>query len=94
MPEINSTIDCPECPEPKRGRKPQLKLTERNYSGCNVDYVACEECGKAWCVSYAVDKIERAEDWDGPSRDQREAEGMARLKAIEAEEFEEMVLLP
>lgn len=59
---------CPECPpiKDKKGRiiGPWLRLTERNYSGTGVDMVYCEKCGKGFQVSYKVDQIIRAKDWD------------------------------
>jgi hypothetical protein len=68
-------IECPECPGfGKRNRKPRLICVQRNYSGCSVDYGYCEECGKAWCISYKVDNLKRDKAWDMPSRKEREAE--------------------
>jgi uncharacterized Zn finger protein len=59
---------CPECP-PTKNKKgkvvgPRLILVEANYSGTGVDMVNCEQCGQGFRVSYKVDKIIRAKDWD------------------------------
>jgi len=78
-------INCPECPTSGR-YKYQLMCVESNYSGCSVDIGQCEECGKAWQISFKVDKITRVEEWDGESREQREAwEASEKQKRIEAE---------
>ena len=37
---------------------------ERNYSGCGVDYMHCPDCGHVFCVSYRVDEMVRATDWE------------------------------
>lgn len=67
-------LECPECPGAGKGkRKPLLICVERNYSGCSVDMGQCEECGKAWEISFKVKEIVRQEGWDGESRSEREA---------------------
>jgi hypothetical protein len=65
------TVKTPFCPacypiKNKRGNiiGPRLILVETNYSGTGVDMVNCEQCGKGFQVSYKVDKIVRAKDWD------------------------------
>ena len=89
-------IECPECPgNGKRNSKPLLICIERNYSVCSIDYGCCEECGKAWCVSYKIDieKLNRDEKWDGPSRKEREAEALNKQIEQEKKERAEMARL-
>lgn len=76
-------IDCPECPPfGKRNRRHRLECSEQNYSGCGIDIGTCPECGKAWEVSFRVDKLTRAENWDVPPRAIREAEEAADDEAV------------
>lgn len=88
-------IECPECPGMgKRNRKPLLIVAERNYSGCSVDYGYCEECGKAWCISYKVDEMVRAPEWDGPSREEcEEKEAEEALEKAKEKEIEDKRML-
>ncbi len=85
-------IPCPECPriERRKGKGPSfgpmLIVMERNYSGCSVDYGQCEECGKAWCICYIVDSIERAPDWDGLNRQERKVIEEANTQEKEEED--------
>ena len=84
-------LECPECPGAgKSGKyKPKLFCVERNYSGCSVDYGQCEECGKAWCVSYAVKELRRDKEWDGESRAEQEAaKEREKREAVDREKAE------
>ena len=44
----------------------------RNYSGFSVDFGACEECGKAYQISYKIDNMVQCPDWNIPSREETE----------------------
>lgn len=55
-------IYCPACLYNENG--PLLICIERNYSGFAVDIGSCKECGKAYQISFKVDKVTRAKDWD------------------------------
>jgi len=75
-------IECPECqPAEKRQRRPKLECSAQNYSGCGEDMGTCPECGKTWAVSFRVDKLKRAPEWDVPPRASREAEREAEAEA-------------
>lgn len=89
-----SPIACPECPGvgPQK-RKPWLQVAERNYSGCSVDMGCCEECGKAWEISFKVDTMTRAPRFDDLTRVEQEAEIAQEAKETEAQEREEMARL-
>jgi hypothetical protein len=79
-------VYCPSCPKDSKGRGQDLKLTEANYSGCAVDMANCCECGKGYQISYKIDKIKRADGWDGPSRQKRKEEERKRQTEQEKEE--------
>lgn len=86
-------IFCTECPPIFNRRQqqigPALTLIEDNYSGCGVDMAYCEEgCGKGFCISYKVDKVERAPDWDVDLEAEKRAEEAYRLKRAEQLETE------
>ena len=86
-------IECPTCPGVGRmKRKPTLRIQSRNYSGCSVDYGVCPECGKSWCISYTIDKMDRAKEWDEPSRKQvEEVEEAADKKQLEETEVNDRI---
>jgi hypothetical protein len=77
------TVSCPECP------KEELTVVEKNYSGCSIDFGRCSKCGKAWQISFKVDEIKRIPDWDGPTREQVEAEKEAKEEEAEKKAKEE-----
>lgn len=59
---------CPEC-KPVFNRQNRrvgqvLTCVESNYHGCGVDMANCEKCGKGFQISFKIDKIERAPEWD------------------------------
>jgi len=41
-----------------------LEIVEHNYSGCGEDMANCPKCGHGFAISYRIDKITRAKDWD------------------------------
>lgn len=56
-----------------KGCSGALECTCRNYSGCSVDMAQCNECGKGYQVSYKIDQVTLAPDWDGETREETEA---------------------
>lgn len=63
-------IECPDCPPwgKRKDRRHQLEVLSINYSGSGTDVGACPECGKAYSISYKVDKMEPCPDWNIPSK--------------------------
>jgi hypothetical protein len=62
----NQPIYCPEClpcPHTSNREGVQLKLVERNYSGCGVDIASCPMCKKCFQVSYKVNEITEVKGW-------------------------------
>ena len=57
-------MDCmaeePRCP----GCKGRLECVDANYSGTGTDIATCKKCGKGFSISYQINKITRAKDWD------------------------------
>ena len=67
----------------------ELEITETNYSGCGVDIWSCPECGRGFQISYKVDKITRAEDWDGETMKEREANEIPYREQLKQHEINE-----
>lgn len=75
-------LECPDCPPfGKRNRRHGLAVLSINYSGSGTDVGACPECGKAYSISYKVDKMETCPDWNIPSRVQQEETDREREEA-------------
>lgn len=73
MLDVCGPVWCPIC-EPKlnaRGRRIDQPLVESdaNYSGTGTDMANCPKCGKGFCISYKIDTVQRAEEWDVPKED-------------------------
>lgn len=88
----NERVYCTECvPEFSRsGRRinGQLELTESNYSGTGSDMASCPDCGKGYWISYKVDKVGRAPDWDVDLEAEKRAEAEYKLRRAEQLEAE------
>ena len=82
-------IECPDCPPfgKRKDRRHQLEVLSINYSGSGTDVGACPECGKAYSISYKIDKMEPCPDWNIPSRvEQEEKMRIAKEAYLKAEE--------
>jgi len=58
---------CPTCPPvtTKRGVfYNRLDIIENNYSGLGIDMACCSLCGKAYAITYKIDKVTREPRWD------------------------------
>ncbi len=62
---------CPVCPlvmvgknRDRKSAATQLVLSESNYSGCGVDMANCPVCGRGFQLSYKIDEITPAPDWN------------------------------
>ena len=63
------TIYCPICAAGgNRYGKAKLICATRSYSGYPVDLGHCEECGRAFFVSYQVKELRPIPELDGPDR--------------------------
>ena len=83
-------IDCPECRPYGNMQNAQLEIIAHNYSGCGVDHAVCEECGKAWSISYKIDELTRIPSWDGLSREELEQQKLDKIKDLEDDEKQEL----
>lgn len=65
---MTESIYCPDCkPVTNRsGRRldPDMECVEHNYSGTGEDVYQCSQCGHVFFVSYKIDAMTRAEDWE------------------------------
>jgi hypothetical protein len=63
---LSGQVECPaKCVTGGKKKRPvNLKLIERNYSGCGVDTAYCPKCGKGYEVSYRVDAVTPEPAWD------------------------------
>ncbi len=48
---------CKYCFNGKNRHMGTFELVERNYHGCGVDIVVCNDCKRTFQVSYKVDKV-------------------------------------
>ena len=83
---MTEVIYCPDCKPVFNRRKVQInahmECSESNYSGTGEDLYACPDCGHAFFVSYKVDKINRAEDFEDKEEIARLAEEKKEFTAL------------
>ena len=89
----SSELKCPKCkPFGKSKRHHMLDIICENYSGTGEDVGSCPECGKSWWISYEPKIACRAEDWDEPTRSEREEIEKAQQKELDMKRWNELIV--
>lgn len=92
MMQVCGPVFCPDCPPIFNRQDKQvgvrLDLSEADYSGCGQDMANCPKCGHGFAISFKIDKVTRAPDWDVNLEEEKEACRLRLIAAVTTKEME------